>query len=177
MHSSSEFMDKLLLDLLAFGRTARAPVELGPVEVQKAWQAALLQCSTQIEQAHAQVESTPPQAPIIAHEATVGQCLANLLSNALKFVPPGVPPHVRFWGEERDGWIRLWVEDNGLGIPADQHERVFRVFERLQGSRYPGTGIGLSIVRKGVERMGGTVGVESHSGHGSKFWIQLRKAN
>jgi signal transduction histidine kinase len=69
------------------------------------------------------------------------------------------------------------VEDNGLGIPPDQRERIFRVFERLHGASFPGTGIGLSIVRKGVERMGGTVGLESEPGKGSRFWIELPMAN
>jgi signal transduction histidine kinase len=72
--------------------------------------------------------------------------------------------------------IRLWVEDNGIGIPADQHHRAFRVFERLHGGRYAGTGIGLSIVRKGVERMGGQVGLESGPGQGTRFWIELPRA-
>jgi signal transduction histidine kinase/CHASE3 domain sensor protein len=71
-------------------------------------------------------------------------------------------------------WIRLWVEDNGIGIAPEYHERIFRVFERLHGvETYPGTGIGLAIVRKGIERMGGRVGVESKLGQGSRFWIEL----
>lgn len=73
--------------------------------------------------------------------------------------------------------IRLWVEDNGIGIAREHQERIFRVFERLHGiESYPGTGIGLAIVCKGVDRMGGRVGVESQLGHGSRFWIELRKA-
>ena len=69
------------------------------------------------------------------------------------------------------------MEDNGIGIPVRHHERVFRVFERLNGADYVGTGIGLSIVRKGIERMGGRVGLESDSGEGSKFWIELPKGD
>jgi PAS domain S-box-containing protein len=173
--ASSEFMDKLLVDLLAYGRTARAELELGPVDVKKAWDAALLQCALQIEQSDARIETECPLPTVRAHEATLGQILANLLSNALKFVARGVRPHVRFHGEEQGTFVRLWVEDNGIGIPADQHERVFRVFERLHGSRYMGTGIGLSIVRKGTERMGGAVGVISEPAKGSRFWIELPK--
>jgi signal transduction histidine kinase len=102
--------------------------------------------------------------------------LANLLSNALKFVAPGITPRVRLWAEERPELVRLWVEDNGIGIAPEHHERVFRVFERLNGRDYSGTGIGLSIVRKGIERMGGRVGLESTPGQGSRFWIELLKA-
>jgi PAS domain S-box-containing protein len=177
IQASSEFMDKLLLDLLAFGRTSRVEMELGPVAVQKAWDAALFQCATQVEQARAQVEAVSPLPAVRAHEATLAQCLANLLSNALKFVAPGVQPSIRFRAEDYGSWVRLWLEDNGIGIPVAQHERVFRVFERLHGSRYPGTGIGLSIVRKGAERMGGKVGLESEPGKGSRFWIELAKVD
>jgi signal transduction histidine kinase/CHASE3 domain sensor protein len=75
-------------------------------------------------------------------------------------------------------WIRLWVVDNGIGIAVEHQERIFRVFERLHGiETYPGTGIGLAIVRKGMERMGGRVGVESQPERGSRFWIELPKVN
>jgi signal transduction histidine kinase len=176
VQASSEFMDKLLLDLLAFGRTARAEMELGTVPVRAAWDGAVFQCAMQIEQSHARVETASPLPSVCAHEATLTQCLANLLGNALKFVTPGAQPHVRFSAEENGRWVRLFVEDEGIGIPEQQQERAFRVFERLNGTRYPGTGIGLSIVRKGVERMGGKVGVESGPGKGSRFWIELPKA-
>jgi PAS domain S-box-containing protein len=177
IHSSSEFMDKLLLDLLAFGRTAKAEIELSEVDVQKAWDGAVFQCASQIEQTHADVRAEGPLPKVVGHEPTLGQTLANLLSNSLKFVAPGVKPSVRLRPEPRAHWVRLWVEDNGLGIPPDQRERIFRVFERLHGASFPGTGIGLSIVRKGVERMGGTVGLESEPGKGSRFWIELPMAN
>jgi signal transduction histidine kinase len=79
--------------------------------------------------------------------------------------------------EDRDGRVRLWVEDNGIGIAPEHHERVFRVFERLHAAEeYPGTGIGLAIVRKGAERMGGRAGLESTPGQGSRFWIELSLA-
>jgi signal transduction histidine kinase len=72
--------------------------------------------------------------------------------------------------------IRLWVEDNGIGIAPEHQERAFRVFKRLNVTQYAGTEIGLSIFRKGIKRMGGRVGLESTPGQGSRFWIDLRKA-
>jgi signal transduction histidine kinase len=70
--------------------------------------------------------------------------------------------------------VRIWVEDNGVGIDPSQHERLFKMFERLNPKDgYEGTGIGLAIVRKAVDKMGGNVGVESDGKSGSQFWIEL----
>lgn len=177
IQGSAEFMDRLILDLLAFGRTARAEIELSRVDVRKTWLIALAQTAGQREQAHAEIETIGTLPQVLAHEATLGQVFANLLSNAMKFVATGVRPHICLRSEDRGDVVRLWVEDNGIGIPSEQKDRVFRVFERLHGARYAGTGIGLSIVRKGVERMGGRVDVESTLGEGSRFWIELKKAD
>ncbi len=174
MQGAAEFMDRLVLDLLAFGRTAQAEMELGPVPVARAWEAAWFQCAAEAERTGARVEVVGAPLPQVrGHESTLGQMLANLLGNALKFTKPGERPELRFRAEEKGDRVRLWVEDRGIGIAPEQHERVFRVFERLHGARYSGTGVGLAIVRKGAERMGGTVGVESRVGEGSRFWIEL----
>jgi signal transduction histidine kinase len=96
------------------------------------------------------------------------------LGNAVKFVPPGVKPQVKVWTEADSATVRLFVEDNGIGIPAKYLHRLFNMFERVHPDlNYEGTGVGLAIVRKAVERMGGKFGVESQPGFGSKFWIQL----
>src|SRR6185369_10236823 len=117
-----------------------------------------------------------PLPAALGHKATLGQVMTNLVSNAIKFVTPGVTPQVRIWAEEKDEFVRLWVEDNGIGIAHEYRDRIFRIFERLHGvETYPGTGIGLAIVQKGVERLGGRVGVESVEGAGSRFWIELKK--
>jgi signal transduction histidine kinase len=99
-----------------------------------------------------------------------------LLSNAIKFILPGVLPRIQIRAEGAGDRIRIWVEDNGIGIAAEHQDRIFRVFERLNlPERYPGTGIGLAIVRRAVERMRGLVGVVSEAGKGSRFWIELQK--
>lgn len=169
----SQSTNTMLNDLLAYGRTASAEVKLGPVELKGAWTKALLQCAIQIEESHARIETLEPLPRVWANEAILGQVLVNLLSNALKFVAPKVEPRIRFYAEEHPPMVRLWIEDNGIGIPKNQQEHIFRVFERLHQTDYAGTGIGLSIVRKGVERMCGRIGVESEPGKGSRFWIEL----
>ncbi len=100
----------------------------------------------------------------------------NLISNGLKFVESGVKPCVKIRAEENPRSVRLWIQDNGIGIANEHQERIFRVFERLHGTeQYPGTGIGLAIVRKGIERMGGRVGLQSQLHEGSRFWVELPK--
>jgi signal transduction histidine kinase len=101
--------------------------------------------------------------------------VANLIGNAIKFVPAGTRPQLRVWSEPREeGRVRLWVEDNGIGIAPEHQDKVFAIFERIHPTeRYPGTGIGLAIVMRALERMGGACGVESEPGRGSRFWLEL----
>jgi signal transduction histidine kinase len=172
MHSA-ERMDAMTLDLLAYGRMARSEVSLEPVSMDRVWEAAMAQCEKLIDDTKAKVEVVEPLPVVLGEEPILTQVFANLLNNALKFVRNGDTPRVRVRSEGRDGRTRIWVEDNGIGIPDQYRERIFRVFERLDGGRFKGTGIGLSIVRKGVERMGGSVGVESEAGRGSRFWVDL----
>ena len=113
---------------------------------------------------------------VLGNTAGLTQCLSNLLGNAVKFVAPGVHPEVRVRAERLPGGqipcVRLSVQDNGIGIPAEAHQKVFEIFLRLS-TKYDGTGIGLAIVKKAVERMGGKVGLQSAPGSGSTFWLDL----
>ncbi len=158
---SAQFMDALLCDLLAFSRISQQRVELTPLNLETIVQSVLYRVQKEIEEKNARVSSSGPWPNVLAHEATLSQVLVNLTSNALKFVGPGVIPVVRLRAEERAEFVRVWVEDNGIGIAPDYQAQIFGVFTRLNAEKYPGTGIGLAIVQKGVERMGGRVGVES----------------
>jgi signal transduction histidine kinase len=130
--------------------------------------------STEISQRNAEVRLGRPLGWVHGHPPMLAQVVANLVSNGVKFVSSGTSPLVSITTEKRDGSVRLWVEDNGIGIAPEFQERIFGVFERLhREEEYPGTGIGLAIVRKAVERMGGLTGVESRPGQGSRFWIEL----
>ena len=173
---SAETMDTLVLDLLAYGRIARAEIKLEAIDPESAWQIAVGQHEQDIMDRRAIVLGIPPFVPVLAHAATLVQVLANLLGNALKFVASGTPPQIRFSCRQTGGTVLLMVEDNGIGIAPEYHEKIFRVFERLESDN-KGTGIGLSIVRKGIERMGGKVGIESGPPRiGSLFWIELPAA-
>ena len=114
---------------------------------------------------------------MLAHAPSLAQCIANLISNAIKFVARGTAPRVRIAAERRGSQVRLTFEDNDIGLHPRDQERIFSIFERVHPDGvHAGTGIGLSIVKKALERMGGTVGVESEPGRGSRFWIQLPEA-
>jgi PAS domain S-box-containing protein len=112
-------------------------------------------------------------AVVLGNQALLTQCFSNLLGNAVKFVAPDTMPQMRVRAEMLDGTARVWIENNGIGIAKDLQGRLFGMFQRLTQD-YEGTGMGLAIVRKVVERMGGKVGLESEEGKGSRFWVELR---
>ncbi|MEG4580204.1 CHASE3 domain-containing protein [Microcoleus sp. MON1_C5] len=210
--NSGQQLEELIQDLLAYSRLSRTDLSLQVLDLESAVAEAIAMVQADAKSRQAQISVRAPLPAVIAHRVTLVQVIANLLTNAIKFVE-GTPPQVQIWAEElelpQEGetdsdiageleratvgqWehsqllmvspvlpvpiIRLWVEDNGIGIAQEHQKRIFRVFERLHGiESYPGTGIGLAIVKKGVDRMGGQVGVESQVGQGSRFWIQLRK--
>jgi PAS domain S-box-containing protein len=175
--TSGGYMDAMLQDLLKYSRLSRAELNLGPVALASALNEVLTVAAKGIKDRNARVEILPIEESVIGHRMTVCQIVSNLIDNALKFVEPNRKPVVRVWTESQPNWVRLIVEDNGIGIEPGHQNKIFGLFERLHNNAaYPGTGIGLAIVRRGTERMGGHVGVESTTGAGSRFWIELPRA-
>jgi signal transduction histidine kinase len=171
---AAKYMDGLLRDLLAYSRLVHLEMPLSPVPLDDAIQEILAVCAKEVADRHAKVEVLSPLQQVNAHRPTVQQILSNLIQNALKFTPPGRAPVLRIFTTRQGRSVRLWVEDNGIGIAPEYREKIFGLFNRLhQQEDYPGTGVGLAIVRKGAERMGGTAGVESTPGQGSRFWVDL----
>jgi signal transduction histidine kinase len=167
-------MENLIQDILAYSRLAREEVSLRPVSLDSIVDQVIANAERSINDAGATIEIVRPLPEVRAHAPTLTQALDNLLANAIKFVRPGEGPQVRIRSERQDGRVRLWVEDNGIGIDQPHQERIFQPFQRLHGvETYPGTGIGLAIVRRSLERMGGRCGVTSEAGGGSRFWIEL----
>jgi signal transduction histidine kinase len=170
-------MDSLILDLLDYSRLTRQEVKIERVDLEQLAGDVLRQVETEIRERRATVVLERPLPPVLGHTLTLNQALTNLVSNGIKFVAPGVNPRVLIRAVRRDSAIRIEVEDNGIGIAPEYHDRIFRIFERLNPSEtFPGTGIGLAIVRRAMERMGGRSGVESELGRGSRFWIELPAA-
>jgi signal transduction histidine kinase len=174
--ASAERLDNLIQDVLQYSRVARAPLELKEIDLEKIV-AQVISDYPSLQPPDADVQIEKPLSPVLGHEAFLTQCISNLLSNAVKFVAPGVKPKVSVYTKAYGKEIRLFVEDNGIGISAENQKQIFGIFQRLHpNATYPGTGIGLAIVQKAVQRMGGRVGVESTLGKGSKFWLQLKRA-
>lgn len=171
-------MDVLIRDLLEYSRMGRSELSFEPLALDELVNSVVAQCDLESGAVRPQIEVFKPLGRVLGHAATVRQALLNVVGNAVKFVAPGVQPRIRIRSEHRgNDCVRLWVEDNGIGIPAEHQQRIFGVFERLHtGEDYPGTGIGLAIVAKGIRRMGGAVGVESVPGQGSRFWVELPEA-
>jgi PAS domain S-box-containing protein len=173
---SSRRMDRLIQDLLAYSRLSRGEIELEPVDVGEICREILQHLSNELREGKAEVRLVEPLPRVQGHRVMLTQVITNLLSNANKFILPGDVPRIQVRAEGSGDRVRIWVEDNGIGIAAEHQDRIFRVFERLNlPEKYPGTGIGLAIVRRAMERMRGQVGVVSEPGKGSRFWIELQR--
>jgi signal transduction histidine kinase len=173
--SSGARMDQLIQDLLNYSRVSRRDMQMKAITLDPLVQE-LIEQYPEFDPSRADIEIVGQLGTVLAHEPSLTQVLANLFSNGVKFVRPGTRPRLRV-RSERDrapGRLRVWVEDNGIGIKPEYQKRIFGIFERLHNDReFEGTGIGLAIVRKAVERMNGSVGVESDGIDGSRFWIEL----
>jgi PAS domain S-box-containing protein len=167
-------LDNLINDALNYTKAALKEFPLQAVDLSKLVRGLTdTYPNLHAEAADIQLDGNLPV--VLGNESLLTQCFSNLLGNAVKFVVPGARPTVRVWSEIKDGLARIWVEDKGIGIPKHAQPRLFAMFQKLD-NQYEGTGMGLAIVRKVVERMGGKVGVESEPNRGSRFWVELRVA-
>lgn len=177
--TSAENLDVLIQDLLAYSRLGRAEIHRQSIDVMTVVNNILTELEPALKAKLAKVDVSPELPTVYAHSSIFKHILTNLISNALKFVAPDVPPHIRIWSEMCDRastprYVRIWVEDNGIGILPQHQARIFNPFERLHSvDTYAGTGIGLAIVARGIRRMHGQFGVESTLNQGSRFWIEL----
>jgi len=169
-------MEELITGLLALSRVGREGRQRAPTDLSVALELALRNLQFTIQAAQAEVTSDPlPTLPV--DEGQMAQLFQNLLANALKFRNQ-TPPRIHVGARAEEGRWVLWVRDNGIGIEPQYCERIFQVFQRLHTrKKYPGTGIGLAICKKIVERHGGTIWVESEPGQGSKFCFSLPDAS
>jgi PAS domain S-box-containing protein len=172
--AASRRMDGFVQDVLTYGRVGRAPVRLESVELAEVVADACEALAGPIRERGAQVQAGDDLPRVEADRMLLERVVENLLSNAVKFVPEERTPSVRIDARRQESHVRFEVVDNGIGIAPGDVARAFRAFERLDPTRFPGTGVGLSIVQKAVERMGGEVGVVSEPGSGSTIYVLLR---
>lgn len=173
---SASRLDHLVVDALSYSKVILEDLPLEPVDIMQLLRG-MIESYPEFQEPKATIE-LPPELPIVhGNRAALTQCFSNLLHNAVKFVEPGRHPHVRIrserWETGGEAWVRLNFEDNGIGINREELGRIYGMFQRLSRG-YEGTGIGLALVRKAVEKMKGNVGVESEPGRGSRFWLEMR---
>lgn len=168
-------MNTLIQDVLSYTTVLRGEAPLNQVGTERLLRDIIEGCPNW-QEPHAEISIEGLLPRIFGNEALLGQCFTNILSNAVKFVSPGTKPRIRIWAESVENFVRVTISDNGVGVARENHQRIFRMFERIYpATEFEGTGIGLTIVRKAVERMNGRVGFDSELGQGSRFWIELQK--
>ena len=170
-------MNELINDLLAYSRMERRQLESDALDLSVLVQQALGECREDIA-AH-QIEIVAHLPPLMVRGDREGMALVlrNVLENAIKFSQYSAHPRIEF-GSDQDGKrISLWIRDNGIGFDMKYNQRIFEIFERLHRLEdYPGTGIGLALVKKAMQRMGGRVWAQSAPGEGATFYLQLPAA-
>ncbi|MEW5729480.1 MAG: ATP-binding protein [Pseudomonadota bacterium] len=177
MAEGAERMKAMIDDLLDYSRVDRGEPARAVVDMNLALDSALANLAAAIAEAGAEVGAPAPLPSVWGESALLARLMQNLVGNAVKYHRPGERPRVTVTAEPTEsGWI-FTVADNGIGIPADSRERVFQIFQRLHArGSYPGTGIGLAICKKIVERHGGRIWVEDGPGGGSAFRFTLPAA-
>lgn len=173
--AAADQLEHMIQDVLAYSRATHEVNEAATFDLHKMIREMI---GAYPDLLAANIEIVPSSACVRGFAVPLGQCILNLLSNAIKFVPKGRVPLVKVWIESTNGHLRLWVQDNGIGIAPRDQERIFNVLTRVHGNEaYEGTGLGLSMVKTAVATMGGSVGVQSELGQGSRFWIELESAS
>ncbi|MBX9600695.1 MAG: PAS domain-containing protein [Bryobacteraceae bacterium] len=177
VHQGVGRMHALIQDLLSYSRTVqRDDAPVGVADLQTALSEAISVLQNRIEEQSAVVDCDP--LPSVRGETSqLAHVFQNLLSNALKYRKPDLPPRVRVSASQRDhSWV-IAVEDNGIGFDQRYAERIFGLFKRLHKDEYPGTGLGLAICKRIVERYGGAMWAEGRPGDGATFFFSLARAD
>lgn len=172
----SRRMQALINDLLAYSRAGSKGIQLKAINAREPLERALAVLKQTIEESNASVTSDD-MPTVMADASQLTQVFQNLIGNALKFHRDNVPPQVTIGAKRQDHQWLFWVKDNGVGMAPEDTSRIFEVFQRVhERSKFPGTGIGLAICRKMVERHGGRIWVEAQPDQGATFFFTLQAA-
>lgn len=176
IEDSAHRLRDVINDLLEFSRSGRVDSEPVPLSLEVPLQRALAGLEPVLRSTGAEVRyGALPR--VMGEETQLVQLLRNLIDNAVKYVQTGVQPLILIAAESQQGEVRVTVADNGIGIPVEHRERIFQIFQRLHSvDVYPGTGVGLAICKKVVDRHGGRLWVENPPAGGSAFCFTLSAA-
>jgi PAS domain S-box-containing protein len=173
--SGTTRMQGLIADLLKLSRVTRKAAPFAPVEVQEVITVALAHLDKKVKATHAKI-SYGPMPLVMGDSFQLVSLFENLLDNALKFISLSATPEISISATEKEGYYIFEVKDNGIGIDNKFHKRIFAIFQRLHTrAEYEGTGIGLAVCKKIIERHGGEIWVESEPGNGSTFYFTIKK--
>jgi PAS domain S-box-containing protein len=174
IEESTEQMKQLIDDLLAYSQVESCKMASTPIKLLGLVEGLLQERQSEIEQRGIEMDVAVDGAAALGDPNALAQVLRNYLDNALKFTRDVPNPRIEVGAKESAETCRLWVKDNGIGFDMNYHNQIFELFQRLhQQEDYPGTGIGLAIVRRAVERMGGRVWAESAANCGAAFYIEI----
>jgi PAS domain S-box-containing protein len=178
IRSSTMQMNQLIDDLLKYSRLERSQLQIQPLKIRSVIESILKMNEDEIVANDFSVQVDVPEIKLIADLNGIQIALRNLIENAIKFTKKATNPEILIkLAENQDYWI-ISVSDNGIGFDMKYSERIFEIFQRLQRAEdYPGTGIGLAMVAKTMQRMNGKVRAESKVGQGSTFYLEISKTN
>jgi signal transduction histidine kinase len=172
--TSALTMGHLIHDLLSYAQLHRTEIPLSKINLQEVVQRVLQIVEPEVQEKRAIIKIDAVLPTVTANSVLAEQIILSLVSNALRFTRPNTVPEIRITSERHNGTVRLVIEDNGIGIAPQHQEKIFQPFHRLNPTELPdGTGMGLALAEKGVERLGGRLGVKSEPNRGSRFWIEL----
>ena len=177
IQNSTDEMSELIDDLLAYSRLERRELTTDRIELRPMVNSLVKEKKREIAERPIDFVIDVNGETVLADASGLAQSLRNYIDNAIKFSRKVANPRVEIGAQDGPRSCRLWVRDNGIGFDMKQHERIFDIFQRLNVTEdYPGTGIGLAIVRKAMERMGGKAWAESEPGHGATFYLEIPKS-
>jgi signal transduction histidine kinase len=176
IRTSTEEMDQLIGDLLDYSRLERRELKSDRIELKALVKSVVEQAEREVAGRGLDVAVNVNGGFVHADVNGLTQALKNYLDNAIKFTKDVTNPRIEIGSEESRDSCRIWVRDNGVGFDNKYKDRIFDIFQRLNRSEdYPGTGIGLAIVRKSMERMGGRAWGEGEPGRGATFYLEIPK--